>query len=128
MCCDIGTGAVAECPTADRIRIYVIVQGSFNLVYLMLCGFSACAHSKDKKSCLSVSLSCCNLLMAVLLVVWTIFGTVWVWRTLEEWKDDDSACSGALIISAVVCLSLHYVVVLLLCCLYCGICFYYVSN
>ena len=91
-------------------------------MYLMLCGSSACARSHDKESCLSISLSCGNILMAVMLVVWTIIGTAWVWRTLEEWKDDDSACSGALIISAAVCLSLHYVVVLLLCCLCCGIC------
>jgi len=115
-------GVVAECPTADRIRTYAVVQGIFNLVYLTSYGCSAYyAYSKDEDNCLCYSM-CCNFLMAVLLIVWTLIGTTWVWRTLEEWKDDNSTCSGALIISTAVCLSLHYVVVLLFCCLCCGIC------
>ena len=58
------------------------------------------------------------------LIAWTITGSVWVWRSLGDWQDDHHAlCDNSLFISAMVCVSLHYVVILLMCCCCaCAIC------
>ena len=82
----------------------------------MTCTFSICASGKAKEGVLSICLGCCNLILTLFLIAWTIAGSVWVWRSLDDWQDDHSVCNSALFISAIICLSLHYVVVLLICC------------
>ena len=109
-------GGVSECSVENLIRVYLIVQGSFNLLQLTLCGLSVCASAKDKESVLSTCLSCFNLVLILFFIAWTIAGSVWVWRSLSDWQDNDSVCNSALIISAMIFLVLHYVVLLLLCC------------
>lgn len=109
-------GAVNQCDTEHNIKVYLIVQGSFNLVHMMMCTLSACVSGKDKEGVLSVCLTCCNLILILFLIAWTIAGSVWVWRSLDDWQNDHSACNSATFISATICLSLHYVVLLLICC------------
>lgn len=110
-------GAVPKCPIEDdHIKIYLIVQGSFNLVQLALCAVSVCVGIKDKDSILNTFLSCCNLIFTLFLIGWTITGSVWVWKSLDKWQDHHSVCNNTLFISAMICLSLHYVVIMLVCC------------
>ena len=109
-------GAVNECSIENNIRVYLIVQGCFNLVQLTLCASSICASAKDKESSLSMCLGCVNLILILFFIAWTIAGSVWVWRSLSDWQDDHSVCNNAIIISAIIFLALHYVAILLLCC------------
>ena len=110
------TGAVNECPGEDGIRPYLIVQGSFNLLHMIMCTLSACASGKDKEGILSICLTCCNLILILFLIAWTIAGIVWVWRSLDDWQNDHIECNSVMYISAIICLSLHYIVMLLICC------------
>ena len=109
-------GGVSECPVENLIRVYLIVQGSFNLLQLTLCGMTVCANAKDKGNTLSTWLSCFNLILILFFIAWTIAGSVWVWRSLGDWQDNNLVCGNALIVSAMIFLVLHYVVLLLLCC------------
>ena len=118
------SGAVAECSVESRIRAYVIVQGSCNIVQVIITALSLYSNSKDKESLWTLGLNCSNLLLIVFLFIWTIAGSAWVWGSLDDWEDDHSVCNNALFISAATFLSLHYVVVLLLCCsCTCAICY-----
>ena len=110
------TGAVNECHGEDGIRPYLIVQGSFNLLHMIMCTLSACTSGKDKEGILSICLACCNLILILFLIAWTIAGSVWVWRSLDNWQNDHDVCNNAMYISAIICLCLHYVVMLLICC------------
>ena len=111
------TGAIESCNIEDgHIRAYLMVQGSFNLVQLVFCTLSACAGAADKKGALAKILNCCNALLILFLIAWTITGSVWVWKSLGDWEDDHSVCNNTLFVSAIICLVLHYVVILLLCC------------
>ena len=92
------------------------MQESFNLLHLILCILSVCASAKDKEGILSICLNCCNLIFILFLIAWMIAGSVWVWRSLDDWQNDHHKCSDALFISATICVSLYYVVMLLLCC------------
>ena len=84
---------------------------------------SVCASGKDNEGILSICLGCCNLILTLFLIAWTIAGSVWMWRSLDDWQDDHYVCNSALFVSAIICLSLHYVVVLLICyCYACSIC------
>ena len=90
-----------------------MVQGSFNLLHLMMCTSSACALNQDKDcDCLSASLTCVTVTLLLFVLAWTIAGSVWVWKSLDDWQDDHAVCNNALFISAMICLSLHYVVCL----------------
>ena len=110
-------GAVNQCDTEHSIKVYLIVQGSLNLVHMMICTLSACTIGKDMDGVLSpICLSCCNLILILFLIAWTVAGSVWVWRSLDDWQSDHSACNSATFISATICVSLHYVVLLLICC------------
>ena len=117
------TGAIEDCTIEDgHVRIYLLVQGSFNLFQLIVCTLLACAIAADKEGILAGCLLCCNGILMLFLIAWTITGSVWVWGSLGDWKDDHSLCNNALFISAIICLSLHYVVILLMCCFCaCGI-------
>ena len=88
-----------------------MVQGSFNLLHLMMCTSSACAVKKDKEN-LSIGLTCVTVTLLLFVLAWTIAGSVWVWKSLDDWQDDHAVCNNALFISAIICLSLHYVVCL----------------
>ena len=118
------TGAIEDCTIEDsHVRIYLLVQGSFNLFQLIVCILSTCATAADKEGILAGCLHCFNGILMLFFIAWTITGSVWVWRSLDDWKDDHSLCNNAVFISAIVCLSLHYVVILLMCCCCaCGIC------
>ena len=110
-------GAVNQCDTEHNIKVYLIVQWSFNLVHMMMCTLTACTIEKDMEGCLSpICLSCCNLILILFLIAWTIAGSVWVWRSLDDWQSDHSACNSAMFVSATICVSPHYVVLLLICC------------
>ena len=118
-------GIIADkCPVEDNIDRYLIVQGILNLLYLISCGCSGCACSHDKNSCLAISLCCgCNTVFVCLIVAWTVFGSILVWRSLDEWLHDHSVCDSALFISAMVCVLLHYMILsILTCCCFCCCC------
>jgi len=117
-------GAAPSCHLDDNhIKIYLIVQGSSNLAQLVLCALLICASMRDKDSILGACLCCCNLIFTLFLIGWTITGSVWVWKSLDNWQDDHSRCNNALFISAMICLSLHYVVIMLIyCCCACILC------
>ena len=117
-------GAAVECSVESRIRAYVIVQGSCNFLQVIVATIVVYIRAKDdKKSILSICLSYLNLLFMIFLmlflIIWTIFGSIWVWGSLSDWQDDHSACNSTLYISAAICVSLHYVVVPLFLCCYC---------
>ena len=110
------TGAVNKCYGPDGIRPYLIVQGSFNLLHMIMCTLSACTSGKDKEGILSICLTCCHLILILFLIAWTIVGSLLVWSSLDDWQYNHDLCDNAMYISAIICLCLHYVVVLLICC------------
>ena len=94
------------------------MQGSFNLLHLILCILTVCVSRKDKEGILSLCLNCCNLIFILFLIAWTIAGSMWLLRLPV-----DLPCNDALYFSALTCLSFHYGIVLLLCCCCsCAIC------
>lgn len=111
-------GIIADdCPVQNNIKIYVIVQGSLSLLFLLSCGILACAYNYDKKNtCFSTTLCCGCGTTILLLFIWAIIGSVWVWGALHEWTNDNSECNSVLFVSALACLSLHYMMVLLTVC------------
>ena len=101
----------------DLIKLCLIVQGSFNLLQMMLCTLSTCVSAcwEDRKG-ISLSVSFYNILLILFLFGWTIAGSVWVWDSLVDWPNDHYLCDDAVFVSAVVCVSLYYVKILLVCC------------
>ena len=108
-------GAATKCAIDDPINAYVIVQGIFNLLQLLLFISSTCASRTNHRK-LSFALTCYNVFLLLFLIAWTIAGSVWVWRSLDDWQNDHSVCNDAIFVSAIICVVLHYVVILLLCC------------
>ena len=112
-----------ECPIEEQIKTYIIVQGIFNLLQVIFSSAMGYAFAKDNENW-SICLSICNIVLMVFLIAWTITGSVWVWKSVGDWQDDHSLCNNTLIISAMICLSLHYVLILVLCCCSIGaVCF-----
>ena len=108
------TGAIENCTTKDgHVRIYLLVQGSFNLFQLIVW---ICATAANQKGTLAKYLHYCNGILMVFFIAWTITVSILVWKLLIDWQDDHSLCNNTLFISAMVCLSLHYVMILLMCC------------
>ena len=108
-------GLTNECPVEDLVIVYFIVQGCFNLLHLTLYALSICAKAKEERT-LSTCLVCCNLIMILFLITWTIAASAWVCRSLDDWVDDLSECNSSLYKSTLIFLVLHYAVILLLCC------------
>lgn len=108
-------GAVED---QNPLNIYLIVQGSFNLLHLMLYISLGCLVMKNDKSGLSDCLGFINGFLVFFLIAWTIAGSIWVWESLDDWQHNRSSYSDVLFISATMCVSLHYVVLLLMCCCY----------
>ena len=123
-CVMMYTGIIADkCPIEDNIDRYLIAQGIISLLYLISCGCSICAYSRDKDSCLTVSLCCgCNTIFVILTIGWTVFGSVWVWRSLDDWLHDHSLCDSVLFISAMICVLCHYITLAMLTCYCCCCC------
>ena len=112
-------GAAEDCPVNNgHIRIYLIVQGSSNLFQLIMYTLTTCANIQDKKNFFAKSVHRGNFILTLFFITWTIVGSVWVWQSVSDWNDHRSLCNNALFISAIICLSLHYLLILLLfgCC------------
>ena len=114
--CPHYVGLTNECSVEDLVIVYFVVQGCFNLLQLTLYASSICARAKDKESTLSTCLTCCNLILILFFITWTIAASAWVLRSLDDWVDDFSQCNNSLYNSTLIFLALHYVVILLLCC------------
>ena len=113
--CTYTAGRSRDCPVENLIKTYLVVQGIFNVLQLGVSLAMGCAFSDEKDNC-GICLSICNIVLVVFLVAWTIAGSVWVWKSVGDWQNDHSMCNDALMISAMICLSLHYLVILVLCC------------
>ena len=110
-------GLTTDCSVEDLVIVYSIVQGCFNLLYLIVYASSVCASAKDKESTLSTCLSCFNLILIVFFIAWTIAASAWVLRSLDDWIDEYYLqCNNELYNSTLIFLALHYVVILLLFC------------
>lgn len=112
-------GAFIDCPTADpwslQLTTYLFVQGSFNLLQLLLCtlwSLSSVAVRNTEEFSPSISSVYIILLMSFLLS-WTVVWTTWLSVSLDDWKKNDFYCS-MLYITTIFSLSLHWVIVLLL--------------
>lgn len=104
-------GAAAECSTNVSIKVYIIIQGSSNLLKVISFISSAFAAIADYEI-LSIFLKKCNYILIGFSAGMTLsLGNISVLISVISWQDD---CSDALIVSAIICLSFEYVVMALL--------------
>ena len=122
-------GAVEDCPVNNgHIRIYLIVLGSSNLFQLIMFTLTTYANIEYRKDCFAKCLHRINFILTLFSITWVIVGSVWVWRTVSDWNDDHSLCNNALIVSAIICLVLHYLLLLLLLSCCACVCWYTAFN
>ena len=108
-------GAFANCSPDDPMNTYLFVQGVFNLVQLVLCTLwsLACVAVRDIEESSSILSTIYMALLTAFLLTWTVAWTTWLSVSMDGWKDSHLGC-GVLYTSAIVSLSLHWVIVLLL--------------
>ena len=113
-CCDITqhyTGAVSQCADdCDVIKLYSILQGSFNLLYLIRHILSYLTRERDWHA-IKLCVHTYDWTYAAFSVGWTVACSIFVWGSLGT-----STCESVLLVSIKAYLSLMYVLFVMVCC------------
>jgi len=101
--CPIGGRYSGDCDALEQnLPIYLIVQGILSLIFMVTCGVGCTLITNFRKlgSWIVYLITIINLVLSLVLIIWTIVGSVWVWNNWEDWDDDHSLCVHDVYITA----------------------------
>lgn len=107
----IGIRHEDECDNLEsNIPVYLIVQGVLSLVYAVTCGFGCCfvANFRKIRSWIVLVIAIINAVLSIVLIVWMIVGSVWLWNNWEDWDDNRKLCANEIYITAMASLIVSY--------------------
>lgn len=107
----IGIRHQDECDNLEsNLPIYLIVQGVLSLIYSVTCGFGCCflANCRKTSSWIVFTIAIANVTLSIVLIVWTIVGSVWLWNNWEDWDDNRELCANEVYITAMASLIVNY--------------------
>ena len=69
---------------------------------MVTCGLGCCLITNFRKlgSWVVYLITIINLVLSLILIIWTIVGSVWVWNNWEDWDDDRTMCTPEVYITA----------------------------
>ena len=99
----IGGRYSGDCDDLEQnLPIYLVIQGVLSLIFMITCGMGCVVISNFRKlgSWIVYAIAIVNLVLSLILIVWTIVGSVWVWNNWDDWDDNHTLCSNEVYITA----------------------------
>ena len=118
-------GITAEdCAINDLVKVYLVWGGGLHVLYSAFYGCLAGATLCNKSSRWTIVFGCSTtLVFMTFFIVTASYGSGFVWGSVGDWENRDSACDSTLLFaSAVTFLLFDYLMSILLClypCYYC---------
>lgn len=79
-------------------------------MYAVTCGFgcTVLANFRKLSSWIVFAVAIVNAVLTIVLIVWTIVGSVWLWNNYKDWDDDHKLCANEIYLTAMASLIVNY--------------------
>lgn len=80
------------------------------MIYAVTCGFGCgfLANCRKINSWIVFTVAIINVVLTMLLIVWTIIGSVWIWNNWEDWDNNRKLCANEIYITAMTSVIISY--------------------
>ena len=94
----------------SNLPIYLIVQGVLSLIYAVTCGLGCTflANYRKISSWIVFVLAIINAVLTIMLIVWMVIGSVWLWNNWEDWDANRNLCANEIYLTAMASLVVSY--------------------
>lgn len=114
-----GAANIDKCDNLEsNIPYYLIVQGILSLIYAVTCGLGCCclANCRKTSSWIVFMIAIINVVFTIVLIVWMIVGSAWLWSNWKDWDNNRKLCANEIYITAMASLLVNYAFWLLMFC------------